>query len=152
MRLFGGAQIFVGLLEDLPYPDNRVTLDQDRPDRITVQYDFAPELLSRRRRFRRAILRRMRGMRRVLLGALPEPNLGHACGTLRMGHDPQTSVVRADGRAHEIDNLWVADASFMPTSMGVNPSLTIAAHALRVADGLIRPTQPQESAHDPDHP
>lgn len=152
VRLFGGAQIFVGLLEDLPYPDNRVTLDPDRPDRITVQYDFAPELLSRRRRFRRAILRRMRGMRRVLLGALPEPNLGHACGTLRMGHDPLTSVVRADGRAHEIDNLWVADASFMPTSMGVNPSLTIAAHALRVADGLIRPTQPQESAHDPDHP
>ena len=66
----------------------------------------------------------------------PEPNFGHPCGTLRMGDDPATSVVDAGCRVHGLDNLWVADASVFPTSMGVNPSLTIAANALRVADRM----------------
>ena len=55
---------------------------------------------------------------------------------MRFGTDPASSVLRPDGRAHDVDNLWVADASFMPTSMGVNPSLTIAAFALHVAGGM----------------
>ena len=68
----------------------------------------------------------------------PELNFGHPSGTLRFGTDPASSVLRPDCRAHELCNLWVSDASFMPTSMGVNPSLTIAANALRVADAMLK--------------
>ena len=137
-RLFGHAQIFVGLMEDLPYEGNRVTYDAAQPDRLSVVYDFAPELLARRRGFRRAIRRAFRGHRRMFVGLAPELNYGHPCGTLRFGDDPARSVLRPDCRSHDVANLWVADASFMPTSMGVNPSLTIAANALRVADILLK--------------
>ncbi len=58
----------------------------------------------------------------------------HAVGTLRMGADPTRSVVDAGGRFRGVDDLYVVDGSFMPAAGGVNPSLTIAAHALRVAD------------------
>jgi choline dehydrogenase-like flavoprotein len=73
----------------------------------------------------------------LFLNRTAEPNFGHPCGTLRMGDDPATSVVNRNCRAHEVDNLWVADASFMPTSTGVNPSLTIAANAIRVAACIL---------------
>ncbi|WP_372837181.1 GMC oxidoreductase, partial [Puniceibacterium confluentis] len=136
-RFFGQAKIFVGLMEDLPYRDNRVTWDRDHPDRLSFAYDFHPELLRRRRAFRRAIKRAFRGSRTAFLGVGPELNYGHPCGTLRFGQDPRTSVLDRDCRSHEIDNLFVVDASFMPTSMGVNPSLTIAANALRVAEVIL---------------
>ncbi|WP_425097889.1 GMC oxidoreductase [Tropicibacter sp. S64] len=141
-RLFGQAQLFVGLMEDLPYPENRVTFDPAHPERLQVIYTFADELLHRRRAFRRAIRQAFRGHRRMFLGIAPELNYGHPCGTLRFGHDPKTSVLRPDCRSHDIANLWVTDASFMPTSMGVNPSLTIAANALRVADILLQEPLP----------
>ena len=70
------------------------------------------------------------------MSLLPELNYGHPSGTLRFGKDPGQSVLGPECQAHGLDNLWVTDASFMPTSMGVNPSLTIAANALRVADLL----------------
>jgi len=60
----------------------------------------------------------------------------HQCGTLRFGRDPQTSVLNSDCRTHEIENLYVVDSSFFPSSSAVNPALTIAAQALRVADAL----------------
>jgi choline dehydrogenase-like flavoprotein len=60
-------------------------------------------------------------------------SIAHACGTCRFGDDPQQSVLDASNRAHDIDNLYVVDSSFFPSSGGVNPSLTIAANALRVA-------------------
>jgi len=62
--------------------------------------------------------------------------IAHACGTCRFGTDPATSVLDADNRAHGLDNLYVVDASFFPSSSGTNPSLTIAANALRVAAHL----------------
>ena len=74
--------------------------------------------------------------RTFFLNHEPELNLAHCCGTLRFGDDPATSVLDAACRAHEVDNLHVADGSFMPTSNGINPSLTIAANALRVADSV----------------
>lgn len=137
-KLFGHAQIFVGLMEDLPYRENRVLHDPAQPDRLAVDYTCHPELLRRRRQFRRAISRAFRGQRRVFLGMGPELNFGHPSGTLRFGTDPASSVLRPDCRTHELRNLWVSDASFMPTSMGVNPSLTIAANALRVADAMLK--------------
>ncbi len=141
-RLFGSAQIFVGLMEDLPYAANRVTFDPAEPQRLSVTYAFQPELLARRKAFRRAIRSALRGHRTAFLGLSPELNYGHPCGTLRFGTDPGTSVLTPDCRAHDLDNLWVADAAFMPTSMGVNPSLTIAANALRVADAILKEPQP----------
>jgi choline dehydrogenase-like flavoprotein len=59
--------------------------------------------------------------------------LGHVCGTCRFGTDPASSVLDPNNRAHEVDNLYVVDASFFPSSTGLNPSLTVAANALRVA-------------------
>ncbi|MEE2945789.1 MAG: GMC family oxidoreductase [Pseudomonadota bacterium] len=136
-KLCGHAQIFVGLMEDLPYPENRVLFDQAAPDQIKVEYQFHDELLKRRKAFRRAILKGTKGMRRAPISLGAELNYGHPSGTLCYGTDPKNSVLNRDCRAHNIKNIWVADASFMPTSMGVNPSLTIAANALRVADQMI---------------
>jgi choline dehydrogenase-like flavoprotein len=136
--VLGRAQVFVGLLEDMGYPGNRVTWDARAPEAIDISYTLHPELHARRRAFRRAIRARLRQQRSLFLTRAPELNFGHPCGTLRFGDDPATSVLDADCRAHGIDNLHVADASFMPSSTGVNPGLTIAANALRVADGIAR--------------
>jgi len=64
--------------------------------------------------------------------------LGHVCGTAVFGDNPETSVLDANNRAHEVENLYVVDGSFFPTSGGVNPALTIIANALRVADHVHR--------------
>ena len=72
----------------------------------------------------------------LFLTFAPTLNFGHPCGTLRFGTDPATSVLDPDCKAHDLDNLYVAYVSSMPSSMGVNPSLTIAANALRVAEGI----------------
>lgn len=63
----------------------------------------------------------------------------HQCGTAVAGHDPTTSVLTPDCRAHDLDNLWVVDSSFFPSSAALNPALTIAANALRVAATIIGP-------------
>jgi choline dehydrogenase-like flavoprotein len=62
----------------------------------------------------------------------------HALGTARFGPDPATSVLDEWNRFRGIENLRVVDASFMPTSAGVNPSLTISANALRVGEHVAR--------------
>jgi choline dehydrogenase-like flavoprotein len=62
--------------------------------------------------------------------------VAHICGTCRFGTDPTTSVLNPQNRAHEVENLYVVDGSFLPSSTGLNPSLTIAANALRVADHI----------------
>ena len=135
-KILGNAKVFVGLMEDLPYPDNRVMFDPAAPGRINFSYNLHPELLARRKQFRHLIRGAFKGLRPLFLTASPELNFGHPCGTVRFGTDPATSVLNPDCRAHEVDNLWVVDASFFPTAMGVNPSLTIAANALRVADRI----------------
>jgi choline dehydrogenase-like flavoprotein len=60
--------------------------------------------------------------------------VAHQCGTLRFGDDPATSVLDPLCRSHDIPNLYVMDASFLPSSGAQNPALTVAAQALRVAD------------------
>ena len=62
--------------------------------------------------------------------------VAHQCGTCRFGRDPQTSVLDLNCRTHDVDNLYVVDGSFFPSSGAVNPSLTIIANALRVGDHL----------------
>lgn len=137
VRLFGNATIFVMLVEDFGLPENRVTLDPADPARITVRYTINDDL-TRRAKLARGLLRRsFAGLRRLTLQGAVQLNLGHACGTCRFGTDPESSVLDPDCRAHGVSNLYVVDASFMPTSAGVNPALTIAANALRVAEIVI---------------
>lgn len=117
--------------EDLPDPENRITL---RGDRIVHRYRKnnveAHEALLRevRRMLRRA------GFPFVFVQRMGIATNSHQCGTCRAGHDPATSVLDADCRAHDVENLHVVDASFFPSSAALNPGLTIAANALRVAD------------------
>jgi len=136
-RLFGKAAIFVGIIEDFAYPENRVVLHPDNPEMPCFHYTYHPELLQRRKAFRRTFSRAFRGQRRFMATIQPTLNYGHPVGSLRFGTDPTTSVLRPDCRTHDLNNLYVADASFMPSSLGVNPSLTIAANALRVADHMV---------------
>jgi choline dehydrogenase-like flavoprotein len=128
--------MFSATIEDLPYRDNRVTLDPDDPDRLRFEYTLPQELRRRRDTFRHVLRRSIRGHRLAFLSVQPQLNFPHSCGTLRFGEDPATSVLDVNCRVHGVRNLYVADSSFMPTSLGINPSLTIAANALRVADKI----------------
>jgi choline dehydrogenase-like flavoprotein len=77
--------------------------------------------------------------RRLYLGKnIPIGGTAHQAGTLRFGTDPAQSVLDTDCKAHELDNLYVTDASFFPSIGAVNPTLTIIANALRVADRIIQ--------------
>lgn len=136
-RMFGNAKIFAGIIEDLPYSENRMLLDPEDPERLRFHYSFAPELHHRRRQYRRIVKKALSGHRTAFLNMQPDLNLAHSCGTLRFGNDPATSVLDANCRVHGVRNLYVTDSSFMPTSTGINPSLTIAANAIRVADHIV---------------
>jgi choline dehydrogenase-like flavoprotein len=132
--LLGPAHLFVGILEDFPNAENRLISDPSNPDRLEFRYAFTDELEARRQLFRRAMSEAFSGFRRMFMSHDPQLNFAHPCGTLRFGDDPRTSVLDRDCRVHGVSNLFVADSSFMPTSNGVNPSLTIGANALRVAE------------------
>jgi choline dehydrogenase-like flavoprotein len=67
---------------------------------------------------------------------IPLAGVAHQNGTARFGTDPKTSVLDVNCRAHELDNLYVVDGAFFPSSSAVNPALTIMANALRVADHM----------------
>jgi len=137
-RWFRGASVFSTIVEDLPYLDNRVLVDRSAPNGSRFVYTYARELRQRNQLFRKRLSQRLapRLHTRIVTGGRNNINYGHACGTCRFGDDPATSVLDRTNRAHDLDNLYVADASFFPSSGGTNPSLTIAANALRVG-GII---------------
>ena len=68
---------------------------------------------------------------------IPLAGVAHQNGTLRFGCDPATSVLDVNCKAHDLDNLYVVDASFFPSSGAVNPALTVMANALRVGQHLL---------------
>jgi choline dehydrogenase-like flavoprotein len=117
--------------EDLPLPENRVVVDAR--DRIHVHWrpTNAAAHAELVRRTARAL--RRAGYPFIFTQRLGTEATSHQCGTARMGDDPAASVVDADCKAHDVDNLWIVDASVFPSSAAVNPALTIAAIALRVA-------------------
>ena len=126
--------------EDLPERDNRVELD--REGRIVLHYrrnnTDAHDRLTRRLA---TTLAKIEGAgfdpdRHFRAQGMPVSVCSHQCGTLRFGDDPRTSVLDRSCRAHELANLYVVDASCFPASAAVNPTLTIIANALRVADQL----------------
>ena len=127
---------WLALSEDLPRPDNRVTVGAD--GRIRLEYRPNNGRAHRRLvREMRRILRRL-GYWVIMTHSHRAKNTTHQCGTLCFGTDPRTSVLDAYCRSHDVENLFVVDASFFPSSAAVNPGLTIAAQALRVADHIAQ--------------
>ncbi|MDQ2765059.1 MAG: GMC family oxidoreductase [Pseudomonadota bacterium] len=124
--------------EDLPHPDNRVYYKDGMVHLDLVETN--PEALKQLKRKLKAVLDEaglpaMLLERSLYLGKdIPLGGTAHQAGTARFGSDPATSVLNLDCRAHEVDNLYLADASFFPSIGAVNPTLTIIANALRVAD------------------
>lgn len=128
-------------MEDLPYLDNRVLPAGDGVATGTVRMTYRLREQDRVRVARfRSLMREALMPRRWRLIKQAENNqrIAHACGTCRFGNDPKTSVLDPNNRCHDLENLFVVDSSFFPSSAGTNPSLTIAANALRVADQLLR--------------
>jgi len=135
----GAAHVFATITEDLPRPENRVlpgAADPGGPDRIRVAYRVTGELAERCRDLRARIARAFAPNRVQFLSRPATPNWGHPLGTCRMGTDPAVSVTGPDGALHGVPDVFVADASLLPSSAGTNPSLTIAALALNLADRL----------------
>ncbi|MES2665578.1 MAG: GMC family oxidoreductase [Pseudomonadota bacterium] len=120
----------LAMSEDLPNPDSRVTLRDGQVclDWKRSNWDAHLALVARMK----TLLRRA-GYPIVLSRAFDRRTPSHQCGTARMGHDPATSVVDPFCRSHDHENLFIVDASVLPTSAAVNPALTIAALALRTA-------------------
>jgi choline dehydrogenase-like flavoprotein len=120
--------------EDLPSLDNRVTVTpQGR-----IQLRYKPNNLRPHRllvKETRRILRRL-GFWFIVEHSHGGRNTTHQCGTLCFGADSRTSVLDPLCRTHDVENLFVVDASFFPSSAAINPGLTIAAQALRVADHI----------------
>ena len=131
-QLAGRSTDWLVMSEDIPHPDNRVELTGD--GRIRVAWR-PTNLASHRRLIRRArAALRQAGYPLIFQQRLGVESNPHQCGTARFGQDPATSVLDDVCRAHDVPNLFVLDASFFPSSAAVNPALTIAAQALRVAD------------------
>lgn len=136
-KMFGEAKVFATIIEDFPEPENRVLYDPENPEIIIYSYTITADLNARRKLLLEKIVKAMRPLRCMQITRELALNYGHPCGTLRFGTDPDSSVLRPDCQSHDIENLYAVDSSFMPTSAGANPSLTIAANALRVGE-IIR--------------
>jgi choline dehydrogenase-like flavoprotein len=128
--------------EDLPDPNNRITLN-DRGE-IQLSYKFNNQESARRLKGKlKYMLEHMDCHHHLLPNNLyfgkhiPIAGVGHQAGTCRFGTDPATSVLDLNCKAHELDNLYVVDASFFASIAAVNPSLTVIANALRVGDHLL---------------
>jgi choline dehydrogenase-like flavoprotein len=133
----GEASIFAAQIEDDPDPNNRIKVDPNEPNGACFSYTITDDLRQRADKLRKSFAKNIGSWR--LMGIMPtlEINTGHPSGTCRFGNDPLTSVLDINCRCHDIRNLYVVDSSFMPRSAAINPSLTIAANALRVADKII---------------
>ncbi|HTL03976.1 MAG TPA: GMC family oxidoreductase [Vicinamibacterales bacterium] len=125
---------WLAMSEDLPSARNRVTVEPDGRIRLSYQPNNVKaheQLVKETKR----ILHQL-GFWYVMSYSHKNRNTTHQCGTLCFGTDPKTSVLDPFCRAHDVPNLFVVDASFFPSSAAVNPALTIAAQALRVADHI----------------
>jgi choline dehydrogenase-like flavoprotein len=128
--------------EDLPDPNNRVTLDRD--GEIVLSYTPNNDTGHKRLIERLESLLQHLDMhphlvpRNLFVGnRIPLAGVAHQNGTIRFGRDPKTAALDANCKAHEVENLYVVDGSFFPSSGAVNPALTIMANALRVGDHIL---------------
>jgi len=128
--------------EDLPRPDSRVTLRADGSVKLTVAQGNNTEAVDRLRHTFDAMLSDLglhsksfsRGL--YLHKAMDVSATAHQAGTVRFGADPASSALDLNCKAHDLDNLYVVDGSFMPSIGAVNPTLTIIANAIRVAERI----------------
>jgi choline dehydrogenase-like flavoprotein len=129
--------------EDLPSPENRVSLARDGA--IVIDYTPSNEEPKKRLYHQLKSMLADLGMHSdhllphhaYLKNEIPVAGCAHQAGTCRFGADPATSALNSDCRAHEVDNLYVVDTSFFPSIGAVNPALTAMANAIRVSDHLI---------------
>ena len=129
--------------EDLPKPENRVTLDDEGKVHLAYKsnndeeadrlYHELKEILNHAGMAQHHILRKNFYMHM----SIPIAGVAHQAGTCRFGDDPGTSVLDANCKAHELDNLYVVDTSFFPSIGAVNPALTAMANAIRVGTHLV---------------
>ena len=136
--------------EDLPRPENRVTLNKDGE----IVLSYTPNNIEAHKRLQGELKKLMNNQRKCdvhggechqglfarnlyLAEQIPLAGVAHQNGTLRFGDDPNTSVLDRNCKAHDLDNLYVVDGSFFPSSSAVNPALTIMANALRVGRHLL---------------
>jgi choline dehydrogenase-like flavoprotein len=128
--------------EDLPKPENRVTLDEDGSIRLSYTpsnekpkeqlYNKLKSMLNHLGMHHHLVPRNLYMKNEIEIGGV-----AHQAGTCRFGADPATSVLDTNCKAHELDNLYVVDTSFFPSIGAVNPALTAMANALRVGDQLL---------------
>ena len=127
--------------EDLPDPNNRVRWTGSK-----ICLDYTPNNIVARDRLVNRWSETLKAIDRTTKHVIPfsiYPRsyiplsaVGHQCGTCRFGEDATTSVLDLNCRTHDVDNLYVVDGSFFPSNSGVNPTLTIIANAIRVAEHL----------------
>jgi choline dehydrogenase-like flavoprotein len=111
---------------------------ENNDSRLLLRYKIREHDAARIRKFRDRMSRLLKSFATISIKqAENNERIAHVCGTCRFGSDPSTSVLNSNNRVYEVNNLYVVDSSFFPSSGGTNPALTIAANALRVADHLI---------------
>jgi choline dehydrogenase-like flavoprotein len=121
--------------EDLPDLDNRITLDQQG----NIQVHWKPNNLIAHEQLIQHAKQMLRdaGYLLVFVQRMGIETNSHQCGTIRFGSDPKAAVLDSFCRTYDVENLFVVDSSFFPSSTAMNPALTIAAQALRVADRIM---------------
>lgn len=140
LALSRGAAFFLST-EDLPDSNNRVVITSQNTVRVEYHANNTGPLKALRHAAK--MLFRRAGYRVYCTSAARDGSLmkpvgdGHCVGTVRFGHDPATSVLDTFCRTHDIENLYVVDASFFPSAGAMNPALTIMAQALRTADHMV---------------
>jgi choline dehydrogenase-like flavoprotein len=138
--------------EDLPDPENRITIRPDGSIKVTYMRNNTEAYDRLQAKLEEALIRvEHRHGRRAptfLASRLGVSGVSHQNGTLRFGYEAATSVLDLNCKAHDLDNLYVVDASFFPSSSAVNPSLTIMANALRVGAHILRRLGATHAAHE----
>jgi len=128
--------------EDLPLPQNRVTVDGDGNIHLAYRFTNAAETDGLYRELKIILNKTGLAAHHVLSKnfymdmRIPIAGVAHQAGTVRFGNNPQTSVADITCKAHELDNLYFADASIFPSIGAVNPALTVMANAIRVGDHI----------------
>ena len=125
--------VMASIIEDKAHIDNRLIFSES--PQVQFQYKILKEeqeKISRSREIAHKIFSPF--LKRVQFVAEDNKRLAHACGTCKMGDSINDSVVNWDGRLHELENVYIVDSSVFPSSSGKNPSLTIAANAIRTVD------------------
>ena len=142
---FGRVVNLFGIADHSPNENNRLQLssrlDKDGMAKVTVSSDY----MKRDKNTLREIINKLIVLAEAtepeqikgLYSTYSQPSSTHLAGTCMMGNDPEQSVVDANGKVHGVMNLYIADASILPSQgMGDSPSLTIQAMALRIADKM----------------